>query len=76
MGMRIREVPCPTDSAISNWLPGADLADAFAVELSALMRHEASRRWPAAPSATPRPGSACFCRSGTPSCARWASNPG
>ncbi|WP_102225369.1 DUF2867 domain-containing protein [Acidimangrovimonas sediminis] len=34
MGTRIRQVPCPTDSAISGWLPGADLADAFAVDLT------------------------------------------
>lgn len=34
MGTRILQVPCPTDSAIASWLPGADLADAFAVDLT------------------------------------------
>lgn len=34
MRMRIRQVPCPSNSAISSWLPGADLADAFAVEIT------------------------------------------
>lgn len=35
MKTRIRQVPCPSDSAISEWLREASLADAFAVDLTA-----------------------------------------
>lgn len=34
MDVRISQVPCPPNSSISDWLPDADLADAFAAELS------------------------------------------
>lgn len=35
MKAQIRQVPCPRESVISDWLSGAHLADAFAVDLSA-----------------------------------------
>ncbi len=30
----VRQVPSPQESTIADWLPGADLADAFAVDLT------------------------------------------
>lgn len=30
----VRQVPCPRESTIADWLPGADLADAFAMDLT------------------------------------------
>ncbi|HQT62403.1 MULTISPECIES: DUF2867 domain-containing protein [unclassified Acidiphilium] len=30
----VRQVPCPRESAIADWLPDADLADAFAINLT------------------------------------------
>ncbi|MES1937532.1 DUF2867 domain-containing protein [Salinisphaera hydrothermalis] len=34
MKTRVIKVPCPQESAISDWLPGAHLADAYAVDLT------------------------------------------
>ncbi|WP_244876883.1 DUF2867 domain-containing protein [Acidocella facilis] len=40
MRIIVRQVACPQESTIADWVPGADLADAFAVELS---REDAAR---------------------------------